>query len=150
MNISSISNQTAAQFQPSLDGPFKQRFQDFKALQSALKSGNLSDAQSAFTALQNDIQNAPKNSAAGGSGTQASQDLQALGDALKSGDVSAAQKAFETLKQDLQAMRGQHHHGHHKAANDGDADDGANAASGTTAAASASANSASTILNALA
>jgi hypothetical protein len=149
MNISSISNQTTAQYQPSLEGPFKQRFQDFRALQSALQSGNLSDAQSAFAAFQNDIQNGSKDPGTLGNGTQQAQtakDLQALGDALKSGDVAAAQKAFATVKQDMQAMRGQHHHGHHKAASDGDA----KTVTATTAATTASTNSTSTILNALA
>ncbi|GFO53845.1 hypothetical protein GMSM_08520 [Geomonas sp. Red276] len=70
---------------------------DFQALASALKSGNLEDAQKAFAQIQED------------SGTQDgiqhndpfSKDLQSLGSALKSGNLSDAQKMFSQMQEKM-------------------------------------------------
>lgn len=109
-------NATASAVDPSTyQASFKQRGQDFKALDSALQSGDLSSATTAFAALQKDIQGGSAKGPGGkmfASGTQASKDLAAVQTALSSGDVAGAQKAFATLKTDMKAARGAHH-GHH-------------------------------------
>jgi len=92
----------------------KQRNQDFKALQSALQSGDLTGAQQAFANFQQD---APSSSPAGKKtqNTQAVADFQSLQSALQTGDLNAAQKAFASWQQDLQsAGKAHHHHHHHK------------------------------------
>jgi hypothetical protein len=106
----------------------KQNSQDFKALKTAFNSNDLAGATQAFTTLQQDIQKASQ--AAGGKGPFAAnspigKDFQALGDALKSGDVSAAKQAFATFTQDIKSAGRTARAGHHTAAKDGDADDGA-------------------------
>jgi DNA-binding FadR family transcriptional regulator len=126
MNVTNVSSATCTC--QSYAAGFKQRIQDFKSLNDALQSGDLTAAQTAFAAFQKDVQNSPqasRNSQLSDQNTQAAKDLQALQDALKSGDMSAAQQAFASLKQDLKA--GHAHHGHHHRKvdnkNDGDADD---------------------------
>ena len=97
----------------------KEIMQDFKQLASALKSGDLSGAQKAYSALQ---QLLPDQSQGG---NPVSTDFAALGKALQSGDLSTAQSAFSQLQNDLQsasqsggansltqAMKGHHHHHH--------------------------------------
>jgi hypothetical protein len=94
MNISGIQNDLA------------KRSQDFTTLQSALQSGNLAGAQSAFAGFLQDVQKISQTagpSSLFGSGTQASKDLQALGSALKSADLGGAKKAFASLEQDVQS-----------------------------------------------
>jgi len=127
--------------QTSATNPFKQQFEDFKSLDKAVQSGDLSSASTALSAYQQDIQNAPANSPLAklfADGTPASKDLQALQTAIQNNDTTGAQKAMASLKQDLQSARKTHgHHHHHRADNDGDADDsgaaaGASSSSGTT------------------
>ncbi|MGD0626086.1 MAG: hypothetical protein ABSB32_15380 [Thermodesulfobacteriota bacterium] len=122
MSISSISSVTSG-YQPTLtnwQNKLSQIRQGFNNLASALQAGNLTDAQNAFTALQQLL----PNSSAGnqtqngqqGSGQNAfATDFSALGKALQSGDLSAAQTAFAKLQQDTQSVQGHHHHHHHKA-----------------------------------
>jgi hypothetical protein len=92
----------------------KQLQQDLGNLGSALQSGDLSGAQSAFSAL---LQSIPASSPtqtsqqSGATGVQA--DLNALGQALQSGDMNAAQTAYTKLQQDMQVAHGHHHHHHH-------------------------------------
>lgn len=118
MNLTTISSAVPA-YQPQVQSAFQQRAQDFKALQTALDSGDLSAAQQAFTALQQDRPNAAQNtqSSTNSAPTQPNQlgkDLQSLQSALQSGDIDSAQSAFATLKQDLKSVGGLHHaHGHH-------------------------------------
>lgn len=101
--------------------PLAKRDDDFALLQSTLQSGNLSAAQGAYAAFQQDVQ---KTSLAGGSqslfspGTKASGDLQAVGANLRSSNIQGAQKAFATLMQDIQsaghaAATPPATHGHH-------------------------------------
>ena len=120
MNVSNVSPLATSYPTP---GPsiFQQTGQDFRALQNALQSGDLSSAQQAFASLQKDLQ--PAAGAAGSSSASPwsqnnplGKDFQALQSALQSGDLSGAQSAFASVKQDLQsagAARGHHHH-HHK------------------------------------
>ncbi len=91
---------------------------DFKDLASALQSGDLASAQSAFSEIQGLFSNAQSSQGATGSQVGAKQsqlksDFDALGQALKSGNTSAAQDAFTKLTQDMQASGKAHHHHHH-------------------------------------
>src|SRR5258708_30316540 len=68
---------------------------DFSALAKALKSGDLSSAQSAFSWLQKDR---ASNSNSSTSSTSQADPFSALASALQSGDLSSAQTAFSTLQ----------------------------------------------------
>jgi outer membrane protein assembly factor BamD (BamD/ComL family) len=127
MSISPVSSASTAPQQSSNASNF---WQTFKQLQSALQSGNLSAAQSAYSTLS-------QSQAAQGNGPF-SQVLQQIGQALQSGDLSGAQSALSSFQQQV---RGHHHH--HGGAQstqaasgtsaDNDADDASSAASsGTT------------------
>lgn len=99
-----------------------QRSNDFQALQSSLQAGNLTGAQRAFAAFQQDVQKTSQLSGTPGMfapGTQASRDLQAVGGALSSANISGAQQAFASLLRDIQTSGSQpttlpfmnaHHH----------------------------------------
>jgi len=100
---------------------FAQRRQDFQSLAQALSVGDLSAAQSAFSALQQTFPAAGQDqSVQGGSSPSQSMQsaIQALGQALSQGNLPAAQNAFASLQQGLQQSQGQgqvhgHHHHHH-------------------------------------
>jgi len=78
----------------------------FQQLSQALASGNLSAAQQAYAAIQ---QNAPQGAAAqNGQGSTQQNAFAALGQALQAGDLAAAQQAFAQLQR-----AGGHHHHHH-------------------------------------
>ncbi|MGP8201496.1 MAG: hypothetical protein ACLQU4_18555 [Limisphaerales bacterium] len=96
MNVTPISSMT-------------ERSQDFTTLQTALQSGNLTGAQTAFAAFLQDIQKTSQTAGPAslfGPGTPAARDLQSLGSALKSANLTGAQTAFATLQQDIQAAGG--------------------------------------------
>ena len=88
--------------------------QDFKAIGSALQSGDLSTARTALTTFQQDLQAASKTGATQifGKNSQANADYKSLAAALQSGDLSAAQKAFASLQTDLRLVHKGHHHHH--------------------------------------
>jgi hypothetical protein len=100
---------------------FQQINQDFQQLGQDLQSGNLSQAQSEFSALQQLLPSQQQNVAGTQSGSQASnpiaQAVSQLGQDLQSGNLTAAQSDFTTLQQDLQqqgAGSGSvHPHRHH-------------------------------------
>jgi hypothetical protein len=123
MNVSGINSATTA-YQTSVQDSFKQSAQDFKALQTALKSGDVTSAQQAFASLQKDMQSsfpaAGATSTPSGQSSPMSADFQTLQSALQSGDLSGAQSAFATLKQDMQSTRAAHgtHHHHHPKSGD--------------------------------
>ena len=106
---------------------FGQARQDFKDLASALQSGDLSGAQTAFAAWQQVMQsgqagtqqNASQN---GGKQNPFAQDMAAVGKALQSGDVAGAKQAFAQLQQDMQAVGRGHHRHHHAPATDDSAE----------------------------
>ena len=100
MAIAPVSSSTNVS--PPVD-PLRQAFGQ---LTSAIRSGDLSAAQSAYTAL---TQAQPNQ----GSGPF-SQALSQIGDALQSGDIGKAQQALAALQQQMQSVKGaHHHHGHH-------------------------------------
>jgi len=136
MNITATtgSNPVLKNFSDSL----RQRFQDFKALGTAIESGDLTSAQTALAAVQKDIQNDPRIAKSAKSA------------AIKSGDTTATKQAFATLTQDLKGLRHGRHA--HKADNDGDKDDGGTGADAATTptAASSAASLVGSSLNAIA
>lgn len=76
--------------------------QILQTLQKNLTSGDLTAAQSAFSALQNLNQSlATASGTSASSDTQLSTDLTALGSALSSGDLPTAQSAFTSVANDL-------------------------------------------------
>ncbi len=104
MSITGISNTQNYQ------NPFQQIKTDFQQLGTDLQAGNLSQAQSDYATLSQDIS---------GSQTQSNntitRDFSALGQVLQSGNLSDAQSSFATLLQDLQqSAQVHHHHPHHR------------------------------------
>ena len=83
--------------------PFAQTRQAFSQLSSALQSGNLTAAQSAYNTLSSSpmAQNGPF-----------AQALQQIGQDLQSGNVADAQNALSSLQQQMQQARAHHHHHH--------------------------------------
>jgi hypothetical protein len=88
----------SAQMSSTAISDWQQRQQNVKSMMSAIQSGDLSSAQSAYATLQ------------GNQGSADNGPFAAIGQALQSGDISAAQKALT----DFQAHRagGHHHPGH--------------------------------------
>jgi hypothetical protein len=133
MTVTNVSS-TPTPYSKTVQSPWQQQAKDFQALQSALQSGNLSDAQTAFASLQPDMGNSsqdtstqPSNAASSSALSSGQTDpltsaFQALGSAL-SGNLSAAQSAFATIEQDMQnsgAPQGTHHRHHHRPSSDSD------------------------------
>lgn len=90
-----VSSSTTQSTQTASSSQFQQVRSDFKDLADALKSGNLSAAQSAYADLQ---KNAPP-----GAQNDPNNPLAKVGQALQQGDLSAAQSAF---KSGMHAHRG--------------------------------------------
>jgi hypothetical protein len=79
---------------------------EFQQLGQDLQAGNLSQAQSDFSLLS---QNVSRASPSNGNLAQA---FSALGTALQSGNLQAAQQAYSAVQQDVLAAGGGHHHHH--------------------------------------
>lgn len=131
MNIGSVSSSCAGASDSTRQDKFKTIRQDFKDLQSALKSGDLKAAQDAYAKLKQDLPAKSSSDSSSGQG-QFGTDLDAIGSALQSNDLSGAQKAFATFQQDAQAARGAHGHHHHHQDSDGDGDNSTSSGSTTT------------------
>jgi outer membrane protein assembly factor BamD (BamD/ComL family) len=90
--------------------PFQQIKQDFDQLASALQSGDLSGAQSAYSNIQQLFQAnpgaSPSNTTSNGSST-VQNDFATLGQALQSGDLTQAQSAFSQLQSDVRGATAQ-------------------------------------------
>jgi len=134
MSISALSSNSVDDLsQQQRQNPFQQIRQDFNQLASALQSGDLSGAQSAYSNIQQLLQgqqSSSTSSSVSGS-TPAStiqNDFATLGQALQSGDLTQAQGAFSQLQNDIQTatqasgsqaqnlrtlVAGHHHHHHH-------------------------------------
>jgi outer membrane protein assembly factor BamD (BamD/ComL family) len=103
MSISALSSNLVSDLSQQ-QNPFQQVKQDFKQLASALQSGDLSDAQSAFSSIQTLLQSqSPSGSPALAGSKTIQSDFSQLGQALQSGDLSQATSAFSQLKTDVQA-----------------------------------------------
>ena len=101
---------------------FQQVTAEFQQLGQDLQSGNLTQAQSDFATLSQNLSGASPSAAANTNTAVATSNnpvLQAfaqLGQDLQSGNLQAAQKDFTNLQQDLQQNPSQHvgaHHHHH-------------------------------------
>ena len=111
--IFSSNNQAQSQYRLS-SSQFQQLGQD-------LSSGNLSSAQSDFSALQQIFGQAASGSTSSSSSTSAASTSNPLGQAfqqlssdLKSGNLTAAQKDYSTIRQDMQnQFANLLQHGHH-------------------------------------
>ena len=101
---------------------FQQIKQDFQQLGQDLQSGNLSQAQSDFSSLQQLLPSQPQTTAtatqaASQSSNPISQAISQLAQDLKSGNLTAAQSDFSTLQKDVQQQEGagsRHHHRVHE------------------------------------
>src|SRR5580698_7094627 len=111
MSISALSSSLISDLAPQhWQNPFQEIKQDFQQLASALQSGNLSGAQSAYSNIQQLLQgnqgSSTSNTGSTSTGSNTLQnDFAALGQALQSGDLSTAQSAFAQLQSDFQASR---------------------------------------------
>ena len=77
---------------------------DFKALNTAIKAGDLPAASTAFAAVLQDFQNIPTVAGVQSpldASTPMGKDFKALGDAVKAGDLTAAQAALKAFQQDM-------------------------------------------------
>src|SRR5579872_5807069 len=132
MSIAGIASSSL--FQNSVVQQTQNRFQQiqsqFQKLGQDLQSGNLTQAQSDFATLQQELPNgrrfaalnANASSATTGASSSASsnsnpilQAFQSLAKDLQSGNLSAAQQDFATIQQSAQQPQasGQSNHGHH-------------------------------------
>ncbi len=109
MSISALSSNLITDLsQQQRQNPLQQIRQDFSQLSSALQSGDLSTAQSAYANIQQLMQTQENGSAPIAGSTSSNtvhSDFAALGQALQSGDIGQAQTAFSQLQQDFQASR---------------------------------------------
>jgi len=96
MRINSSSSQATGSDYAAVRG---QRQQSFKDMLTAIQSGDVSKAQTAYAALSN-----------GKAGGDANGPLAQIGKALQSGDIGAAQQALQSL-QSQSGAHGHHHHG---------------------------------------
>ena len=107
MSISALSSNLITDLsQQYQQNPLQQIRKDFNQLASALQSGDLSGAQSAYSSIQQLLQDnqSSSNSISGSNGTSTIQnDFATLGQALQSGDLSQAQSAFSQLQSDFKA-----------------------------------------------
>ncbi len=107
MSISALSSNLITDLsQQYQQNPLQQIRKDFNQLASALQSGDLSGAQSAYSSIQQLLQDnqSSSNSITGSNGTSTIQnDFATLGQALQSGDLSQAQSAFSQLQSDFKA-----------------------------------------------
>ncbi len=109
MSISPLSTSLLSDLSPQhRQNPFQEIKQDFSQLAGALQSGNLTDAQSAYSSIQQLLANY-EGSSNGGTNSSTSSPIQndfaALGQALQSGDLTQAQSAFSQLQSDVQSAR---------------------------------------------
>jgi len=94
MPISGLSSTVSSPPSPAIQ---PQR-NDFRQLSRALRSGDLSDAQQAYSTLANG-----KGSQFLNQSPQLAEDFGAIGQKLEAGDLAGAQSAFATFRHDLRA-----------------------------------------------
>ena len=82
---------------------------EFQQLGQDLQAGKLSQAQSDFSTMSQNISGPLQSNSA------LAQAFSALGSALQSGSLAAAQQAYKTFQQDVQQAGQGHHHHHHQA-----------------------------------
>jgi hypothetical protein len=136
--VASVSS-PANPYQTQYQNGFAQTLEDFNSIGSALQSGDLSSAQSALTAFQQDLQGNSQTSSNQpfGQNTKANTDYQSLTSALQAGDLSGAQSAFANLQKDLEGS-GRTHRRHHHGSDDYGAADAAASTTGTSSSSTSS------------
>jgi outer membrane protein assembly factor BamD (BamD/ComL family) len=110
MSISAISSSHPLNQADSLQKNNQQQRTEFQQLTQALQSGNLTNAQEAFSALTKSA------TSSGVQSLQLTKDLSGLGAALQSGDLSRARQAYSSVQQNLASsnpMAVHHHRAHH-------------------------------------
>jgi hypothetical protein len=110
MSVSAISSGNALNQVNMLQNTNQQRRAEFQQLTQALQSGNLSNAQQAFSALTG------RATSSGFVSVQLAQDLSKLGSALQSGNLTSARQAYSSVQQNLQhsnPLAAHHHRPHH-------------------------------------
>lgn len=110
MSISAISSSSALNQANILQSVNQQQRTEFQRLTQALQSGDLTNAQQAFSALTSSTTSSGLLSA------QLMQDLSKLGSALQSGNLTSARQAYSSVQQILQnssPMAAHHHRPHH-------------------------------------
>jgi hypothetical protein len=103
-------------YQSTVQSPWQQRAQDFKAIGASLQAGDLSAAKLAFSAFQKDQQTLTQATNGAAAPTpQVATAMQALQTALGSANLSGAQQAFAEMKQAMQgnSQIAQHQHNQH-------------------------------------
>jgi thioredoxin-like negative regulator of GroEL len=105
--MSTISAASSASINFAQNSNLLQTRQAFSQMSSAIQSGDLPTAQSAYDTLTQNTSSNPSDPLA--------RALQQIGSALQSGDTDQAQQALSQLQQQMQGGRAHHHGGHHKA-----------------------------------
>jgi hypothetical protein len=126
MSVSGVTGGSATQLQAQNNSSAGIKG-DLRQLIQAIKSGDLTAAQSAYDSLDSQLQQS--STATGSSGGDGGSDpfkqfLQQVGAALANNDIQGAQQALSGLQQ----TKGAHHHRHHGG---GDANDQATSSSTT-------------------
>jgi hypothetical protein len=108
MSIAGIASSLFPQLNSLQNSQTQQLSTEFQQLTQDLQTGNLTQSQTDFTALQ-------KSEPAGfaNSGSPLAQELNTLGSALQSGNLPAAQQDFANVQQTVQQNAQLHHHHHH-------------------------------------
>jgi hypothetical protein len=112
MSVSAIQNSAYSPYQLGSAGSLAQ--QQMQQLRQDLQSGNLTAAQSDFSALQQAFSQ-PAATSTSSTSNPLAQAFNQLGSDLQSGNSTAAQKDVSTLKQDFQTqgtLSGNHFHAH--------------------------------------
>jgi hypothetical protein len=100
MSVSSISSATPANPPPAQDSSFRTAMQQ---LTSAISSGDVKGAQTAYATITSLQQNSGQSNSTG----PMAQFLSSVGASLDKGDITTAQSDLTTMK----AAHGKHHHG---------------------------------------
>jgi hypothetical protein len=106
MSVSAISSSNPLSQPNPLQNPTQASGTQFQQLTQALQTGNLSNAQQLFNALNNNA------TTSGLLSTQMKQDLGKLGSALQSGNLAGAKQAYSSVQQNLETSNhiAAHHH----------------------------------------
>jgi hypothetical protein len=109
MSVSAISTSQPLNQTNSLRNANQQQRTEFQQLTQALQSGNLTNAQHAFSALTNGAKDSGLQS------LQLTQALSKLGSALQSGNLSSARQAYSSVQENSQSSNpvAAHHHRPH-------------------------------------
>lgn len=156
-NISNVASTTNTYPTANQSSGVSQLIQNFKAIGTALESGDLSTAQTALSSFQKALQGVSQgnsqtsSSQPFGKNSQANSDYQNLTNALQSGDLASAQKAYASLQTDLkssQSTQAAHKgHRHHHASAPTSTSTTSSASGATVGAANSSSDNEDSLLN---